>query len=416
MRRTGKGIKISKATVDAAGTKEKRYILWDVSLHGFGLCVAPSGLKTFVLRYRARHKFAPKRFINLGKYGPITPDEARRKATALLGRVANGEDPAFEAKQANLAAITIADACGRFLEQHVKAKRKPGTVALYSHAIENRIKPFFGNRHFLKVSKQEVARFHYSLKDTPAMANRALAVLAAVYSWAGRVGLIDEGTNPAARIEKFKEKPKDRYLSMAEIGRLGKALLDAEVSGFEYSFDPSNPKAKHGAKPGERQFFYSPSAIAAIRLLILTGCRVGEILKLRWSEVDFERGMLHLPDSKTGRKVVYLGDAVVKVIESLPRTGEYVIGGSDPDKPRTDLKRPWDAIRTKADLEGVRLHDLRHSFASIGAGAGLGLPIIGKLLGHAQAKTTARYAHLADDPVKRAVQVISDQIAKRLDP
>ncbi len=157
VRRTGKGIKISKAAVDAAGTREKRYILWDISLHGFGLCVAPSGLKTFVLRYRARHKFAPKRFINLGKYGPITPDEARRKATALLGRVANGEDPAFEAKQADLAAITIADACGRFLEQHVKAKRKPGTVALYSHAIENRIKPFFGSRHFLKVSKQEVS-------------------------------------------------------------------------------------------------------------------------------------------------------------------------------------------------------------------------------------------------------------------
>ena len=395
--------------------REKRYCLWDSSLQGFGLCVATSGLKTFILRYRARHRFAPKRFIKLGNFGPVTPDEARRKATQILGEVANGKDPAFETQQANLTAITFADACDRFLEQHVKAKRKANTVALYGHIIENKVKPFFGNRHFLKVSKQEVAQFHDSLKETPVMANRAIAVLAALYSWAGRTGLIDEGFNPATRVEKFRELPKDRYLSMSEINRLGQALKEAETVGIAYDIDVKKPKSKHAAKPENRMVVYSPFAVAAIRLLILTGCRVGEILNLRWREVDLERGILHLPDSKTGRKVVLLGEAAVKVIEDLPRVGEYVIFGSDPNQARTDLKRPWDAIRARAGLKDVRLHDLRHSFASVGAGAGLGLPIIGKLLGHSQPRTTARYAHLADDPMRRAAHLVGQKIAQALD-
>jgi integrase len=409
-----KKIKISKASVDAAKPREKRYTLWDSTLGGFGLVVAPTGLKSFVLRYRAKHKFAPKQFVSLGRYGVVTPDEARRKAIALLGQVANGDDPAFEGQHAKRTAVTPGEVCDRFLRDHVKAKRKRATYALYNHAIESRIRPAFGNRHILKVSKQEVAQFHVGMLDKAVTANRCIAVLAAIYSWAGRTGIIAEGFNPATRIEKFKETPKDRYLTMSEITRLGSALKHAEEFGFEYAFDPSKPKAKHGAKPGERQVFFSPHAIAAIRLLMLTGCRRGEILNLRWKEVDLERGMLHLPDSKTGRKVVLLGESAISIIKSLPRLGEYVIVGADPDKPRVDLKRPWDAIKEKADLKDLRLHDLRHSFASVGAGAGLGLPIIGKLLGHTQSRTTERYAHLADDPLRRAAIEISGQISRAM--
>ena len=401
--------------MDATVPLEKRYALWDSMLLGFGLCIAPSGLKTFVLRYRARHRFAPKRFINLGRYGPVTAEEARRKATQILGEVADGKDPAFESQQANLLAITFADACDRFLRQHVKAKRKTNTVSLYEHLIENKIKPFFGNRHFKKVSKQEVAQFHDSLKDTPVLANRAVAVLAALYAWAGRTGLIDEGFNPATRVEKFRELPKDRYLTMTEINQLGQALREAETVGIAYDIDASSPKSNHAAKPENRMVIYSLFAVAAIRLLILTGCRVSEILNLRWREVDLERGLLHLPDSKTGRKVVLLGEAAVKIIGSLPRVGEYVIFGTEPDQPRTDLKRPWNAIRARAGIKDVRLHDLRHSFASVGAGAGLGLPIIGKLLGHSQPRTTAKYAHLADDPLRRAAEEVSNKISVMMD-
>jgi integrase len=407
-------IKISKSTVDAAKPEPKRYALWDTALPGFGLTVSHNGLKTFVLRYRAKHKFAPKRFVKLGQFGPISPEEARRMATEILGQVASGNDPAFEKIQADKAAITFGDVCDRFLALHVKGKRKAGTYDLYTHIIEKKLKPAFGSRHILKVSKLDVTNLHNSLKATPPTANRTIATLAAIYSWAGRTGLIDEGVNPARRVEKYKEVAKDRYLSMAEITRLGQALRDAETEGFPYAFDPDKPNSKHGAKPGQRNVFFSPFAVAAIRLLIFTGCRKGEILKLKWSEVDFERGMLHLPDSKTGRKVVLLGQAAVKVLESLPRVGDYVIAGADPDKPRVDLKRPWEAIKEKAGLEGVRLHDLRHSFASVGAGAGLGLPIIGKLLGHSQSRTTERYAHLADDPLRRASELVSNEIAVAL--
>ena len=404
------GFKISKSTVDAALPKDTRYILWDSSTPGLGLSVAPSGLKTFILRYRARHRFAPKRFIKLGSYGPVTPEEARRKATQILGLVADGKDPAFETKHANLAAITFASTCDRFLRQHVEPKRKANTVTLYSHLIENKIKPFFGNRHFQKVSREEVARFHGSLKNTPVLANRAVTTLAAVYSWAGRIGLVEEGFNPATRIEKFRELPKERYLTMTEIGRLGQAPREAESVGIAYEIEKLNPMSKHAAKPENRMVVYSPFAVGAIRLLILTGCRAGEILNLRWREVDLERGLLHLRDSKTGRKIVMLGEAAITVLRSLPHFGDYVIFGTQNDQPRTDLKRPWQAIRARAGLQDVRLHDLRHSYASVGAGVGLGLPIIGKLLGHSQPRTSARYAHLADDPLRRAANLVSDQI------
>lgn len=352
--------------------------------------------------------------MKLGQLGPITPEDARRKATEILGQVASGKDPAFEKSHANKTAITFGDACDRFLALHVGPKRKAATYALYSHIIEAKLKPAFGKLHVLKVSRVDVAHFHNSLKDTPPTANRCIATLAAIYSWAGRTGLIDEGINPARRIEKYKEVAKDRYLSMSEISRLGIALKAAETEGFPYAFDPEKPMSKHGAKPGERNVFFSPSVVAAIRLLIFTGCRKGEILKLKWTEVDIERGMLHLPDSKTGRKVVLLGQAAIKVLDSLPHAGEYVIAGAYPDKPRVDLKRPWQAIRESAKLEGVRLHDLRHSFASVGAVAGLGLPIFGKLLGHSQSRTTERYAHLADAPLRRASELVTAEIERSL--
>ncbi|MGA9486052.1 MAG: site-specific integrase, partial [Methylocella sp.] len=156
-----------------------------------------------------------------------------------------------------------------------------------------------------------------------------------------------------------------------------------------------------------------PLAIAAIRLLILTGMRPREVLDLEWSHVDFERGALFLPDSKTGRKCVIIGGPALDVLAGLPRlTGcRFVIVGRSLDTPRADINRPWVAVRRCARLEGIRLYDLRHSFASIGAGASLGLPIVGKLLGHSQAATTQRYAHLDADPLRRAADTIATSIA-----
>jgi integrase len=185
-------------------------------------------------------------------------------------------------------------------------------------------------------------------------------------------------------------------------------LTDREC---EQSIQASKDVVKHASK--DRRRLIDPFAIAAIRLLILTGARLREILHAKWSYVDLERGMLHLPDSKTGKKTIYLSTTALEVLSAIPRLGNnpHVIPGENPDAPRADLAKPWRAICSAANLPGLRVHDLRHSFASIGAGASLGLPIIGNLLGHSQAATTHRYAHLDSDPMKRAVETIGATIA-----
>ncbi|MGB8584134.1 MAG: site-specific integrase, partial [Pseudolabrys sp.] len=153
----------------------------------------------------------------------------------------------------------------------------------------------------------------------------------------------------------------------------------------------------------------------SLRLLMFTGCRLREILNLRWEHVDMERGLLFLPDSKSGRKTVILSAPALAILNGLERMGPYVVPDDDPAKPRPDLKRPWDAITKRAGLDGVRLHDLRHTYVSFGAGGGLALPIIGRLLGHTQTATTARYAHLDNDPLRRASESIAGRIAAALD-
>lgn len=211
-------------------------------------------------------------------------------------------------------------------------------------------------------------------------------------------------------------------MSSAELRRLGAALVEGEAAGLPWDFDPAVPNAKHVPKEwkGQREKL-DPHAAAAVRLLLLTGARLREILDLRWSHVDLERGLLFLPDSKTGKKTIVLSSAAMTIVERLAaadaehqKSNGYVIKGVKDGKPRRDLKRPWDAIRRYAELDGVRLHDLRHTFASLGAGASLGLPIVGKLLGHSQPQTTARYTHLDADPLRRASDIIGAQIEKAM--
>jgi integrase len=175
--------------------------------------------------------------------------------------------------------------------------------------------------------------------------------------------------------------------------------------------DATKPKAKHAPKESSRRTVIGPHAAAALRLLIFTGARLREILHLKWEHVDFERGLLLLPTSKTGKKTIVLNAPALAILNGLPRTSDFVIAGSSVDSPRSDLKKPWKAVAARAALTGVRIHDLRHTHASVGAGAGLGLPIIGKLLGHTQSATTQRYAHLDNDPLKKASENIGSRLA-----
>jgi integrase len=235
-----------------------------------------------------------------------------------------------------------------------------------------------------------------------------------MYAFASRAGIVPENTNPARGVDKFKESRRERFLTGEELERLGSAIREAETTGIPWVVDETKPTAKHVPKSA-RITRISPSAAAALRLLLFTGCRLREILHLRWEHFDAERGCLFLPDSKTGRKTIILNAPALAVLNALERAGPYVVPGDNPERPRHDLKRPWEAVTRRAVLDGVRLHDLRHTYASFGAGGGLGLPIIGKLLGHAQAATTARYAHLDDHPLRRASESIASRIAAALD-
>jgi integrase len=412
------GKRITKRLVDSLSAGASEFFVWDSKLPGFGLRVQPSGVMSYVAKYRAGSgRAAPTRRVTLGRVGKITPDEAEKLAKRVLGAVAHGADPAAT-KSADRRAATLNELASLFLADHVAAKRKPATADHYRYILEKLVLPSLGNRKADQVTTADIARLHARMRERPYLANRVVAVIGSLYSFAGRRRLVPVGFNPARGIDKYPEKGRERFLSAAELARLGDAIREAETKGIPWQVDATKPTAKHAPKEKNRRTVIGLHAAAAIRLLILTGARLREILHLRWEYVDLERGLLFLPDSKTGKKAIVLNAPAMAVLASLPRIGTYVIAGqdagTDKEKPRADLNKPWRAMRKRAGLDGVRLHDLRHTHASIGAGAGLGLPIIGKLLGHTKAATTQKYAHLDVDPLRRASDHIGARIAAAL--
>jgi integrase len=301
------------------------------------------------------------------------------------------------------------------MAEHIEPKRKPGTTTFYRDILDRIVKPELGTTKADKVTRAALAKIHGKLRATPFQANRMLAVVGSMYAFGARIGAVPEGTNPARKIDKFAEHRRERFLTGAELEQLGAAIREAETKGIPWDIDEAKPTAKHLPKAKNRKTKIGPFAAAALRLLLFTGCRLREILHLRWENVDLERGLLFLPDSKSGRKTVILNAPAMAVLTGLERIGSYVVPGDDPEKPRADLKRPWEVVSKRAGLDSVRIHDLRHTYASFGAGGGLGLPIIGKLLGHTQASTTQRYAHLDNDPLRRASEHIGGTIAAALE-
>jgi integrase len=365
----------------------------------------------------------------IGEHGRLTPKEARKRAKKVLGAVEVGADPIDERRKER-AVQSFKEVADEFMKLHAKAKRKSRTAAEYDSLLRLHILPAIGSRRVLDVRRADVAKLHAKLADTPETGNRCLAVISSIWNWAARRDQVSFAANPAKGIERNPETSRERFLTSEEIVRLGDALRLAETRGVPWTVDETQPNAKHIAKKNRRTVIDAHAA-AAIRLLILTGARLSEILTARWGYVDWERGLLLLPDSKTGKKAIYLPAPALAVLEDLPRIKDnpHIIAGHGPRKqkaaqegneptegqPRADLKKPWAAVAKHAGLEGVRLHDLRHSFASIGAGASLGLPIIGKLLGHTQPATTARYSHIDADPLRRAVNLIGGHIAAALE-
>lgn len=433
-------MKLTRRALAAIETPAKPVVFWDADIAGLGLSVRPSGARSWVVRYRAGAggRTGTLRQVVIGNPETMTPEQARSAAKDMLANVRLGADPAAERAEAR-AADTIAEIAAEWLSRHVEPKRKEATAKLYRAVLDTHILPAVGSRKAVTLTRSDVAKLHGSIarKSTgakkagakrtaalktrggPVIANRALAALKAMFSWAIDLGLLPEGLqNPASGVETFKEKGRERFLSSEEMQRLGDALTLAENEGLPWQVDENSPGAKHLPTPEKRRANFDVHSVAAIRLLLLTGARVREILDLEWAHVDFGRGMLRLPDSKTGAKVIVLGGAALALLDGLPRVGRYVIAstsaGTTVEKPRADLNRLWRAACREAGIEGTRLHDLRHSNAAVGAGAGLSLHQIGALLGHTQTATTKRYAHLAADPQRRAANLIADEVAAAL--
>ncbi|ATQ68730.1 MULTISPECIES: site-specific integrase [Methylosinus] len=410
-------IKLTKRAVDGLAARERAFIEFDADIAGFGVRVMPSGVKSFVVEYRPHGggRSVAKRRVTLGKTTQLTPEQARRAAADMLAQVRLGADPAAE-KASHREALTVAGLIEAFEAEHVAGKLKDSTGRSYRAGLDA-LKGAHGSLKAEALTRGQVAALHAKMRATRYAANRALATWSKMFAWGMKRGLVPKGDNPAREIDRYKEDKRERFLTSEELARLGDALREGETSGLVYEVDESKPKAKHAPKLENRRVKLDPLAAGAIRLLILTGARLREILDAQWSQVDSERGILFLSDSKTGRKSIYLSAAAQAVLANLPKIegNPHVIAGAKDGEPRADLKKPWSAVKRAAGLEGVRLHDLRHSFASVGAGASLGLPIIGKLLGHTQAATTARYAHLDADPLRRAVDTIGATIAAAMD-
>ena len=379
--------KITKRAVDALLPAERERVVWDDDIKGFGVRVHPTGRKVYIVKYRHEGRSVK---VTIGAHGPVTPAAARARAAEIVTLAKTGRDVAGKTPHARRSA-TMAALARRFMDEYAPAHLKPSTARLYRKIIENRILPRFGKRRVSDIGKSDVVALHHDMRDVPDHANRTLSVLSRMLTLAEVWEMRPEGVNPCRYVKKYAEHKRERFMSDEEYRRLGSALRDAE-----------------------RERFASPEAIAAIRLLMLTGCRSGEIMSLRWDYVDLEMGELQLPDSKTGSKVVHLGDPAIAVLRGIPcREGvPWVFPGTKPGRHMTYLHDAWRRILDRAGIENLRIHDLRHSYASGGLLVGEGLPMIGKLLGHNKVQTTARYAHLANDPLKAAANRIASRIAE----
>lgn len=405
---TLKASHMTKRAVDALKPGET---VWDNEARGFA-CRCQKRRKMFVLRFRTKGR---QQWLTIGEYGsPWTVQTARTEAQRLLSAIRDGT-PVEALRTTSSGNPTIADLCDRFLVEHSYENKRASSARMDAANIANHVKPLLGRLNVRDVTRGDIEHLKKAIrhgktaakapdrearykggavvKGGSGVANRCLALLSKMFNLAEVWGWRDEYTNPVRLVSKYKENQRQRFLSDEEIRELGR-ILDK-------------------CADEETESLY---VIAAIRLLLLTGARLGEILEARWQSVDLVRGYLMVPDSKTGPKVIFLSPAAIDVLKTLPKQTEnpFVIVGSKAGTHLVNLRKPWGRIRAQARLEDVRLHDLRHSFASIAASNGASLPLIGQLLGHTQSQTTQRYAHLAAKPVREVNDAVGNKVADLL--
>ena len=362
---------------------------WDRDLAGFGVRVQRNGRKVYVVQSRGP---AGLKRVTLGPVAGEALDQRRREAAGIIDRIKRGLDPIAPEPEPD---PTVADLAERCMRSYVKVQCKPKTQALYRTAIDRHIVPALGTILVKDVRSSHVIELHDRMRDTPSMANHVVSMLSKMYSLAATWELVPHGRNPCKRVRHYREEPRERFLSPDEYRSVGAALRKAEADGSLW-----------------------PPAIAAIRLLMLTGCRKSEILTLQWDDVDRTAGEFRLRDGKRGPRMVPLTTPVLKVLDGIERVegNPWVIRSKKPGAHLPGLGYYWNRIRDRAGLEDVRIHDLRHSHASEALALGESLSMIGKLLGHSKVATTARYAHLVQDAEKAAAARTGDSIGAHLAP
>lgn len=426
-------LRVEKLRPSSAG---RFYVMDDGpnAVRGFGVIVFPTGKKTFIARYRTRGTRETSRIrkLRLGSFPEITVSEARDRARREIAKRDAGDDPAVEKSAAKYAKPVKPLVADYLYHLKVAEKLKATTLSEYDRQARQFIFPAFGSQKVTEVTARDVAELHgVVLADRPYLANRVLALLSAFFRWTERRRIRPKDSNPCAEVRPFAEEERERYLTSDELQRLGEAMRRALEEGLppapgrrkaakkraaryrEQRGSPRGPYVTTERKPEPA----NPFAIAAIRFLALTGWREQEVLSLRWSAVNLESGRVNLKDTKTRQSFRTLSAPAIAVLASLPRLvgSDFAFPGSRASKPLVDIKHVWTAVRAAAGIEDVRLHDLRHNFASYGASALYNLPVISKLLGHKDIASTQRYAHLSDASVVSAADSIAGDIAARMD-
>jgi integrase len=402
--------KLTKTSIDLAIAKRAPILLWDTTTTGFGAKVSSSGLCSFIVQYRLPGgRRGRTRRVTIGRFGaPWTVDTARHRAKEILGEAVLGSDPAD--KKAKLGrTITVAQLCDRYLAEGT-ATKKPSTLRSDRGRINRHIKVLLGKKLISEVTRTDVRRFLKEVSEGKTAviektgfrgkavvrggkgtATRTVGLLGGIFSFAIDDGLIP--TNPVSGVERHKDRRNQRFLTLEDIRALGGALRTEERNGA------------------------NPEAIAIIRLLLLTGARRGEIEGLRWTEVDFARSSLSLEDSKTGQKLLRLSEPALTILRSQherSRSSVWVFPSRDGRTHFSGTRKIWLRVTERANFPGLRIHDLRHSFATIGVELTKSLPHMGGLLGHGNYSTTQQYLHLLDDSLWKATRETGAAIEKAL--
>ncbi len=377
-------MKLTKKYIDSLkyeGDGKSQFIKWDDELKGFGVRVYPTSRKAFVLSYRSNGR---KRIMVLGQYGVLTLDQGRKLGREKLVDVNKGKDPLTDRKKAS-EGETVKDLCNSYLERYAKKEKK--TWKEDERRINRHILPKWKSAQVKSIRRQDIAKLHNKIgSESPYEGNRVLALISKMFSLAEEWGFLPEGTpNPASKINKYKEKKRDRWITPVELPKLAKAI-DVEPN------------------------IYIKSVFWAY---LLTGARRSELLKAKWTDIDFDRQELKIPESKAGRVHYYpLTPEAIKLLETIPRLdgNEYIFPGVIKGRPLVNISKAWKRIKVRAKISDVRIHDLRRTVGSWLATSGNSLLLIGKILGHSNASTTQIYARLSEDGSRKALESHSKQI------